>query len=196
MTPLARWPLALILVLAAGPAWALPPPLGIGGFFGGMLHPLFAPAHVLALLGLGLLTGQQTGWSRAVVLVAIAALAAGLGVMTMGFVPALMSEALLVLAGVAGLFAALARPLPEAAGGVLAAATGLAIALDSPPDVISVREANVMLIGTGLGASIVLIVAVTASSRLSGGWPRIAARILGAWIAASAILVLALRFAR
>jgi urease accessory protein len=161
-----------------------------------LIHPLFVPAHAMALLGLGLLIGQQAGWSRAVVLAAIAALAAGLGVMTMGVVPALMGETLLGLAAVAGLLAALARPLPEAAGGVLAAAIGFAIALDSPPEVISVRDANFMLIGTGFGATLLLILAVEGASRLTGAWPRIAARILGSWIAASAILVLALRLTR
>ena len=107
-----------------------------------------------------------------------------------------MGEALLVLALATGLLVALARPLPEAVGCALGAATGFAIALDSPPEVLSVREANLMLIGTGFGATLLLIVVVEAASRLRGGWPRIGARILGSWIAASAILVLALRLAR
>src|SRR5262249_51635723 len=32
---------------------------GGGGFYGGVLHPLFVPAHLLAILGTGLLVGQQ-----------------------------------------------------------------------------------------------------------------------------------------
>ena len=196
MIAAARWPPALALVLAAGPAWAHPPPLGVGGFLGGLLHPLFVPAHVLALLGLGLLAGQQAGWSRAVVLAAIAALAAGLGVMTLGLVPALMGEALLALAAGTGVVVAIDRRLPESVGLALAAATGIAVAFDSPPDVVAVREANRMLIGTGFGAAILLTLTAAASSRLADGWSRIVVRILGSWIAASAILVLALRFAR
>jgi urease accessory protein len=188
--------LAAALVLTASPALAHPPPLGIGGFFGGLLHPLLVPAHLLALLGLSLLIGQQAEWSRAAPLATITALAAGLGVMTLGFVPLLMSEALLALAVATGLLVVLARALPEAAGCVLAGATGLAIALDSPPEAISVREANFMLIGTGFGATILLILAIEGASRLRRDWRRTLARILGSWVAASAMLALALRFFR
>ena len=194
---IARACLGLALaVLAAQPVMAHPPPLGIGGFAGGLLHPLFVPAHALTLVGLGVLIGQQTGWGRAVVLVAIVALAAGLGVMTLGVVPLFVGEALLALAAVTGLLVALARPMPEIVGGVLATATGFLIALDSPPEVLSLREANLMLIGTGLGAALLLIVTSELARRLESAWPRIGLRILGSWVAASAILVLALRLAR
>jgi hydrogenase/urease accessory protein HupE len=183
-------------ILIAGPALAHPPPLGIGGVPGGVLHPFFVPAHALAIAGLGLLIGQQTEWGRAAPFAAITALIVGLAAMTLGYVPILMSEALLVLALVTGCLVAMARPLPEAAGCGLGAAIGFAVALDSPPEVVSVREANLMLIGTGFGTTILLILAVEGASRLKRPWLRIGARILGSWIAASAILVLALRFAR
>ena len=41
-----------------------------------------------------------------------------------------------------------------------------------------------------------VIVVVAAASRLTANWALIGARILGSWIAASALLVLALRFVR
>jgi hypothetical protein len=53
-----------------------------------------------------------------------------------------------------------------------------------------------MLVGTGLGACFALAVVVVCTSRLTREWQRIGVRILGSWMAASAILVLALRFAR
>jgi hypothetical protein len=57
-----------------------------------------------------------------------------------------------------------------------------------------------MLIGTGLGASLALALVVAGAGALVGVqglvWPRIGVRVLGSWIAASATLVLALRFAR
>lgn len=185
-----------VVAMTAGPALAHPPPLGIGGFSGGLLHPLFVPAHAMALLGLGLLIGQQAGWGRVVLVCAAAGLAAGLIVMTRGAVPVLMNEALLGLAGVTGLLLAAAWPLPKAIGYALAVAAGLAVALDSPPEVLSISEANLMLAGTGLGAAMMLLLAALASSRLRGGWRRTGVRIVGSWIAASAILVLVLRFAR
>jgi hydrogenase/urease accessory protein HupE len=186
---------AFVLLLAAEPALAHPPPLGFRGVLGGILHPLFVPAHLLAVLGLGLLIGQRE-WSRTVALVFIAGLAVGLGVMTFGFVPAFLNEVVLALALILGLLVALTRPLPEAAGAALATLVGFCVALDSPPEVVSVREANLMLIGTGFGATLLIVIAVEAASRLRLPWARIAARILGSWIAASAILVLAIRLVR
>lgn len=186
---------AAILLLAAQPALAHPPPLGIGGFPGGLLHPLFVPAHAMAIAALGLLTGLQP-WTRLAAVLFIVGLATGLGVMTLGVVPVWVNE--LVLAGtlIAGLLAALDRPLPEWAGCILAVLLGFCIALDSPPETISLGEANLMLLGTGLGAIVTLIAFAMISASLRPGWPRIGARILGSWIAASAILVLVLRLAR
>ena len=169
---------------------------GIGGFPGGLLHPLLVPTHLIALVALGLLIGLQPRWGWAVLAVYGTAIVAGLGAIALGTVPTLAEEALLTLAAVSGLLVALARPLPGAVGGVLAAATGLALALDSPPDAIILREANLTLLGTALGASTMLAAVVQLASRLRRDWQRIGVRIAGSWIAASAILVLALRFAR
>jgi urease accessory protein len=186
-------PLAVLaLALAAPAAWAHPPPLGIGGFGGGLLHPMFVPAHLLAILALGLLIGHQTHWTWIALLSFALGLAAGLAVMTLGVAPRLTNEAVLFGALIAGLLIALARPVPEVFGCVLAVLIGFAVALDSPPEVLSVSEANRMLIGTGVGAALLLIAAVPLARRLRPHWARYAARILGAWIAASAILVLAL----
>ena len=188
--------IVLVLMSIAEPALAHPPPLGIPGFPGGLLHPLLVPSHLLAILALGLLAGQQAPeWGRAVPGAFIIALLVGLGTLTLGIALRGVVFVLLALAVANGALAALARPLPELWGGVLAVLTGLAVALDSPPEVISVREANLMLIGTGFGGTILLVVAVEAASRLTRPWARIAARVLGSWIAACAILVLALRIA-
>ncbi len=185
-----------LAVLAVQPAMAHPPPLGIGGFFGGLLHPLFVPAHALALVGLGLLIAQQGSWTRMVTFSFIVGLAGGVGVMTLGAVPSLMNEIMLGCATIAGLVVALNKPVPEALGCTFAVVVGFCMALDSPPEAISLTEANRMLIGTGLGAALLLIVASELARRLKPGWQRVGLRIIGSWIAASAILVLALRLAR
>ncbi len=187
---------ALGLAMTATPALAHPAPLGIGGFFGGLLHPLFVPAHVLAVLALGLLIGRQAAWTGLVAITFILGLTAGLGVMTLGVVPLLMNEAVLAFALIAGLLVAHARSMPEAVGCVLAVLAGFCIALDSPPEAVTLSEANRMLLGTGIGAALLLIAVAAVAARLTRGWPRIAARVLGSWIAASAILVLALRLVR
>src|SRR5262245_34595587 len=53
---------AVLACLVATPAMAHPPPLGLRGFSGGLLHPLFVIDHVMAVLALGLLMGSQERW--------------------------------------------------------------------------------------------------------------------------------------
>ena len=188
--------LALVLIVVAEPALAHPPPLGVRGFWGGVLHPVFVTDHVVGILALGLLIGGQERWGFLPLTVYVVALAAGLVAMTTGIVPRFANEAVLGTAVVGGLLVALARPLLQALGAVLALVLGLAIALDSPPEVLSVSEANLMLIGTGIGAAAFLIVVALATRQAQARWAKIGLRILGSWIAAAAILALALRRAR
>jgi urease accessory protein len=193
----------LILALLVYPDAALAhtPVAGVGGFFGGLLHPVLVPAHVLAIVAIALLTAQeiQRG-SRAAHLVGPIAFAAGLAagsvVIANAYVPTLAGETLLVLAAINGAWVAVARPFLRLIPLLLAALTGLNVALDSPPDAISVREAILTQLGTFCGAMILFAGAAEIVARLKRDWQRIGARILGSWLAASAILVLALKFAK
>lgn len=196
MKVVARALIALALVLVAEPAMAHPPPLGVRGFWGGVLHPVFVTDHVTGILALGLLIGGQERWGFLPLTAYAAALVAGLIAMTTGIVPRFANEAVLGTAVVAGLLVALARPLRQKVGAALAIVLGVAIALDSPPEVLSVSEANLMLIGTGIGASAFLIVVALATRQAQARWAQIGLRIVGSWIAAAAILALALRLAR
>src|SRR6185503_7237016 len=139
---------------------------------------------------------QAPQWGRAAPATFILALIAGLAVLITGVVPRFAGEAVLLLALACGTLTALARPLPEAAGCALAATTGIAIGLDSPPEALSLRQAHLTLIGTALGGTVLLVIIVEVATRLTSPWQRIAARILGSWIAASAVLVLAFMFSR
>ena len=163
--------------------------------FAGLLHPLVVPAHVLAVAALALLIGQQD-WRRSVPLAYVVAVLIGLGAIAMAYVPKFTEETLLALTAITGLLVALARPLPQGPGVLLASAIGLSLALDSPPEVLSLKEANLTLFGTALGAALLLLALIQGTSRLRHHWQRIGARIAGSWIAATAILVLALRFVR
>jgi urease accessory protein len=188
--------LAAVLALVAWPALAHPPPLGIPGFAGGFLHPVFVPAHLAALLGLGLLIGRQwQAWRLAVPAVYVVALIVGLGLIAFAYAPQWASEAVLALAAISGVLLAAAWALPTAIAAALALLTGLSVALDSPPQVFSIGEANRMLAGTALGGVVLPAAVAFVASRLTRPWQRIGLRIIGSWIAASAILVLALRFA-
>jgi hydrogenase/urease accessory protein HupE len=167
----------------------------MSSFLGGLLHPLAVPAHALALLALGLLIGQQ-GDRLMPQAAFVAGLVAGLIALALAVGATSAADVLLADAALTGLLVALGRPLPTFVSAPLAATAGIALGLDSPPEVISISAATVMLIGTGLGASLALAIVAAGASRLTRAWQRIGTRILGSWIAASAILVLALRYAR
>jgi urease accessory protein len=186
----------LVLVMLAEPALAHPPPLGVRGFWGGVLHPVFVTDHVVGILALGLLIGGQERWGWPPPTAYVVALLAGLAAMTTGIVPRFANEAVLGIAVIAGLLVALARPLPRLLGLLLAVVLGVAIALDSPPEVLSVSEANLMLLGTAIGAAVFLMAVSQAARQAQPRWAQVGIRILGSWIAAAAILALALRLVR
>lgn len=189
------WLVLVAMVLAAHPASAHAPISGVGGFTGGLLHPILVPAHAMSLVALGLFIGQQHE-RRIAALVFTAALAAGLLAIAFAVGETVAGDVLLVNTALLGLLVAAAWPPPKFIGWVLAAVGGAALALDSPPDAITIAEGNVILIGTGLGTCIALAVVVAIARCLMRPWQQIGVRIVGSWIAASAILVLALNVAR
>jgi urease accessory protein len=185
------------LLLAADPAHAHDVVAGVGGFYGGLLHPLLVPAHVLALTSLGLLIGQQTPRQRAGLLGLFAAsLIAGIMVIVAAFAVTSAGHAILAVTAAAGIAVAVARPVSMLVSGPLAMVAGAAIALDSVPQEISMLTTLVALIGTAIGAFLLTMLLADLTVYLKRDWQRIGLRVAGSWIAASAILVLALRLAR
>jgi urease accessory protein len=164
-------------------------------FLTGLLQPLIVPAHALALLALALLIGQQQ--RRLVPCIGFAvALAGGLAAISRGVTQTSADDAVLVAAALGGILVALAFAIPTVFGTLLAAIVGVALGLNSPPQEITLNAAILSLIGTWLGACVALVLVVMATSSATRDWQRIGVRILGSWIAASAMLVLALRYAR
>jgi hydrogenase/urease accessory protein HupE len=195
-----RLPAALVLAAAASPgaAWAHGTIAGAGAFYSGALHPLVSPAHLIALLTLGLAIGQRaepeverTGVPLAALAVA---LAIGLALHAAAGDPdtdrVLLAGAALIGLGVA---AAWRWPAPWLA--VLAAAAGLAIGLASGPSGVQGGARLTMLAGTGLAAFALTGYAAVMTATIRIPWLRIAVRVLGSWFAAAALLVLALGFA-
>jgi urease accessory protein len=165
------------------------------GLVGGVLHPFAVPAHVLALVAIGLLIGRQS--ERLISLAAfVAGLAAGLGALALAFATTSAANILLAATILSALLVALAYQVPALVSVLLVATAGIALGLDSPPEAISIAAAVAMLIGTGIGGGLAVAVIAAAASYLTRPWQQIGVRILGSWTAASAILVLALRFVR
>jgi urease accessory protein len=188
----------VIIIVLAGcrPAAAHTPIEGLGGFYGGLLHPALTPTHGLALLGLGLLIGQQPAGRRLIPQMLFAlALAVGLLALALAVGETAAGAVLLAAVAISGALVAAAFRLPIWVLGPLAVAIGGAIGLDSPPEVISFLEAIVVLIGTGLGAAIALGLVVEGAARMARDWQQIGVRVLGSWTAASALLAIAVRLA-
>jgi urease accessory protein len=167
-----------------------------GALLQGALQPASKPVHALTLVALGLLLGQRADNSWQPLAIFAGALAGGLTAIALGIGPTPAAIALLASAALIGVFIAAQWTLPELARWVLAAVTGTAIGLDSPPTAVSIAAANATLVGCGLGSCLVLSAAVAARLLIRHDWQRIALRIAGSWIAASAMLALALSAVR
>jgi urease accessory protein len=192
------WPVAI----AAWPQAALAhaPVEGFDGFAGGLLHPITVPAHTAALVGLGLLIARQPAGSRILSLVSFGlALAGGLAAIGLAVGESAADHVVSFVTLICGFWvasAAAVRPsLARLLLAALAAIGGAAIGLDSPPDTTSIPDAINMLIGTAIGAWLGLALAIVLASRARRDWQRVALRVIGSWLAASAILALALAFA-
>lgn len=185
----------LLPLLAASPlsAFAHGPVEGIGAFYGGLLHPLMVPAHLLALVMLGLLAGQAgMAAMRRSYAGFLPGLTLGLGLAVFAWHWPVETPLLLLSAG-AGLLVVLQWRLPVAALYTLAGlAIGLMIGIDSGPDGGTRGQRLGALLGTGLGAFACLLLVGDLSERAGRHWQRVLLRVLGSWGAAAALLVLAL----
>jgi urease accessory protein len=192
-----RFAAVFIVLLSATPALAHSPIPGVTGFTGGLLHPLLVPAHLMALAALGLLLGQQVPRQRYLLLGTFAAsLLCGIGTVAAALAAESPDVVVLVTGAILGLLVVLARPLPLIGVGPIVFALGIALALDSVPQEISMRATLLTLGGTALAAFAIPALLAILSAKLQRDWPRVGVRVLGSWMAASAILVLALRLAR
>ena len=196
MKRLAGLALALPVLLPIEEACAHPAFAGATGFSGGLVHPLFVPTHAITILSLGMLIGQQTPHRRWPLLLAYAAgLGVGFAAMVSAFAPRFSAEALLAATAIVGALVALARGAPWLTG-FLALGVGIALALDSSPGGISVREANIIIVGTFCGAVILLWVVLKVVAIFRREWQKLGMRILGSWMAASAVLILTWQLTR
>jgi hydrogenase/urease accessory protein HupE len=189
---------AALLALTLFPSLALAhsPFKGLNSFYNGALHPALVPAHLTLLLAAGLLIGRQGPQNnRAAVIGLLLAAVVGLTVSrTIGEpdlqIPMLVATTLLAL------LVALEMSLPPMVLAATAAAIGFSVGLDSNPQVFNGKALTASLIGSGLGLYLLTIYPMALSESLQKRpWQRVLVRVFGSWLAASAILVLALQFA-
>lgn len=190
------WPYAFLLAIGTPEhAFAHSTMAGSDGFYAGVLHPLVVPAHLMALVATGLWIGQHDSERIGNPLLAFAVL------FTIGSAVGLFhpwddaSLLLLLLALIIGLLVAAERSLPFYLAMPLAGLVAWSVGIDSAPDgagTLTVRL--IALLGTFIGAHLLVLNLVALVSSNMKAWADIAFRIAGSWIAASAILVLAFEF--
>jgi urease accessory protein len=160
-------------------------------FADGLLNPLTTPAHALTLLALALLLAGQPQRFAGLVIFALA-LAAGFVAIVLAVETTPARTVLLAIAAALGVMVAAAWA-PKPLAWLLAAIAAGALALDSPPQAVTITEAYATLGGTTVGACAMLVLVAAIAGRANADWQRLGIRILGSWIAASAILVLAVQ---
>jgi urease accessory protein len=168
----------------------------MSAFIGGVTD-FPTPIDLLAVIALGLLAGQRGRRFPVLVLIALAAglfvgsFAVATGV---GENPAAIALLALAAIGAASVIAALALPAWIAA--LLAFAIGAALPLNAPPHAITIAGAIAAQAGFAVAGLATFAAVSLIAMNTTRPWQRIGLRIVGSWIAASAILVLALRLAR
>ena len=187
-----RIALALALLLLGPQAQAHGSVKGLGDLMGGFLHPLFEPAHLVALIALLLLIAQRGVQASTATMVALAAATAtGLAAAAMGW-PASTDTALLLAASMTGVAVVVARPLPQMLVVALATGIGLGIGLGSDPEGLRGASRYADLAGTWFGTCLYAISGATLIDEFKRPWIPVLIRVVGSWMVATSVLVLAL----
>ena len=190
----ARWlTVPLLLLYGCATARAHNSIEGAGEIANGALHPLMTPVHVMILLGLGLLLGQQVPLDLKTPSRFFAPAFAGALLLTLtGWSGVLQQPVLIGLALCIAALVGLGRDLPRPMLAVFAVAAAAGVALDSRVETGSTFSIVKTLLGTWLAANaLVFYLALVSSHGADKPWAKTGIRILGSWIFATALLVLA-----
>ena len=179
--------------LAPRLALAHVPFAGLNDLYNGLLHPVVVPAHLLLLAAAGLFLGKQG--ARVVppsFLLFCLFTFCGLGA-TLFFTGGIGERYLLGVAAVIGLLIAANLRIPFFLCLIVAALTGLILGLDTTQTVLVGKAKFFSLLGSGLGICFLFLYPLAFADYFGDrNWQKIGVRIVGSWVAASSILVLAL----
>ncbi len=179
-------------------AFAHAPIEGIDNFYNGLIHPFIVPAQLLLGIATGLFIGQKgMNENQIAIGVFLVAVIAGL---VFAWFSVFDEPGLLILAGAAviGLLVALNLPAGPYWCSLLTALVGLLLGMDSTQETLSGQDKFMCFLGTALGLFLLLFYPMGLANYLhrKKPWHKIGVRIAGSWLAASALLVLALSLSR
>ena len=165
-------------------------------FWQGCLHPLIVPAHLMVLLALGLLLGQQDKSLLRTGLISFL-VSLSLALVLTRVLPRIQHSdlSLLGLALSLGSLVILKLRLNLALVLTLSVMTGGLIGLDSAITALPGLDKSkiyLQLLGTGLSATLILSLLALLSFYLNKLLAGIAVRVIGAWVTAGSLMVLAL----
>ena len=166
---------------------------GAGDIGNGLLHPLMTPVHVLILLGIGLLLGQRVPLNlKTPIQVFAPASSIALILTTTGWVANVYQPLLIGIALCLGILVGLGSKLPQLVYVVLCAVAAAGIGCDSAVEAGSVVVVAKTLLGTWFSVNaVVLYLAICASNGAEKKWAQTGIRVVGSWIVAISLMVLA-----
>lgn len=183
-----------LLALAPIPVLAHAPIAGLGSFYNGILHPLLVPSHALLLVAAGVFFGQQgiTDNEPALLAFAVAVL---IGLTVAFFVGDLGIESALLVAGCAiGVVVAASPKLSLYWCVLVLSIAGLLVGVDSAQETLTGKERFGSLLGSGISIYFVLLFVMGWADAKDRQWQKIGVRIIGSWVAASSLMMLAFTF--
>lgn len=163
-------------------------------FIGGFAQ-FFIPMHLLAVTALGLMAGQAR-YPKATLSVLALGMLVGSWTVASGIQESPAALVLLALTAITGGLLILGRTVVAPVASFLASLTGVFIPANAPPHEITIAGAVSFQIGLAVAALMASALVMLAAASATRPWQRIGIRIVGSWITASAILVLALRLVR
>jgi hydrogenase/urease accessory protein HupE len=171
---------------------------GAGEIANGALHPLMSPAHALVLLALGLWLGQRRPFELKTPLWAMLPISAlALALTASGQVPSLPAPVLSGSALAIAILVGLEIRLPRWAVGMVCALAVAAVGLDSAADADSAYAVTKTLIGSWLSLNAAICyIAICASNAGGRRWAQTAIRVIGSWVIAISLMVLAFALRR
>jgi len=191
-----RYCFICIMLILPQMASAHMPIKGINDFYSGFLHPLFVPAHLLLLVSFGLLIGQKRLSSNPRILVVYAS-AVAIGLLFAWFFGDEKEIYVLYIATLIGLL--IVANLSVGLNLILfvSAWVGLILGMDSAQETLMGKNKFASLFGSGMAIYFLALYPMTLAAYLQKkSWGKIGIRIIGSWVATSAILVLALSLKR
>ena len=187
-----------LVVLFAFPttAHAHSPIKGMGDFVNGLLHPLTSPTHVLIIIGLGLMAGRRSPLNlKAPLWVFVPLSALALTLTLTGWIKEVYPPLMICIALSAGAFLALEKTPPAVVTCALFGIAAFGLGLDSAVEADSASKVFKTLFANWISLSVLIFdLAIYVSLGAEAKWLKIALRVVGSWIIAISLLVLAFSF--